>query len=160
RLGRTGRPGKQGASFTLVGPADKKSLDQIEKLTGKPIEIATIEGVPEAALGDPRDSGGRGRRAQELKQEHSKRIGEKKQRFVKRDEDRPTASTEPVERTEVKSEPRPEKHEDRPRRDDAPRREQRSEPPRREERRPPRDENGPSVTGFGDSTPAFLRPKK
>src|SRR6185436_5001361 len=55
RIGRTGRAGKQGASFTLVGPGDRKSLEAIEKLLGQPIEKATIEGVPEAALGDPRD---------------------------------------------------------------------------------------------------------
>lgn len=168
RIGRTGRAGRQGASFTLVGPSDKKSLDAIEKLTGKPIEKAQIEGVPEASLGDPRDSGGRGRRAEELKKEHSKRIGEKKQRYQKRDDERPTASTEPVERTEAPPvEARREKREEPPRRNEAPRAEreapraERSEQPRREERRPPRQqENGPSVTGFGDSMPAFLRPKK
>jgi superfamily II DNA/RNA helicase len=171
RIGRTGRAGKQGASFTLVGPADKKSLDQIEKLTGKPIEIATIEGVPEAALGDPRDSGGRGRRAQELKQEHSKRISEKKQRFVKRDTDRPTASTEPVatpppqEREEPRAPqereaPRAEKRDERPPRRGQARRDQpRRDEPRREERRPPSDDNGPNVQGFGDNAPAFLKKK-
>ena len=163
RIGRTGRAGKQGASFTLVGPADKKSLDQIEKLTGKPIEIATIAGVPEAALGDPRDSGGRGRRAQELKQEHSKRISEKKQRFVKRDTERPTASTEAV--VAAPSAPEPEAphteaREDRPPRREQPRRDQqRRDEPRREERRPPRDDNGPNVQGFGDNAPAFLKKK-
>ncbi|MEZ5971215.1 MAG: hypothetical protein R3C31_05375 [Hyphomonadaceae bacterium] len=135
-----------------MGPGDKKSWDAIEKLTGKAIEKAEIEGLPEAALGDPRDSGGRGRRAEELKKEHSRRLSEKKQKYVKRDEDRPTASTEPVQRTET--EPRREKREERPRR------EERQTQPRRDERRPSRDDNGPSVTGFGDSMPAFLRPKK
>jgi superfamily II DNA/RNA helicase len=141
RIGRTGRAGRLGASFTLVGPQDKKSLDAIEKLTGITIEKAEIAGLPEAALGDPSDRGGRGRRAEELKREHSRRLSEKKQKYMKRDEDRPTASTEPVQRSERKPEPK------------------------REERRPPReerarDDKGPSVTGFGDSTPAFLRPKK
>jgi superfamily II DNA/RNA helicase len=160
RIGRTGRAGRLGASFTLVGPGDRKSLDAIEKLTGKPIEKALIEGLPEAALGDPRDSGGRGRRAEELKKEHSKRLTEKKQRYQKRDEDRPTASTEPVERSEAAPEARREKREEQPRRNNAPRNEHRPEQPRREERRPPRDDNGPSGTGVGDSTPAVLTPKK
>ena len=162
RIGRTGRAGRLGASFTLVGPQDKKSLDAIEKLTGKPIQIAAIEGLPEAALGDPRDSGGRGRRAQELKQEHAKRISEKKQRFVKRDSERPTASTEPVATppAEDRAEPRAEKRDERPPRRDQPRRDQqRRDEPRREERRPPRDDNGPSVQGFGDNAPAFLKKK-
>jgi superfamily II DNA/RNA helicase len=152
RIGRTGRAGRLGASFTLVGPGDKKSWDAIEKLTGKTIEKAEIEGLPEAALGEPRDSGGRGRRAEELKKEHNRRLSEKKKKYQKRDEDRPTASTEPVQRTEAKAEPR---REERPRRNDGARNES-----RREERRQPRDDNGPSVTGFGDSTPAFLKPKK
>ncbi len=148
RIGRTGRAGRLGASFTLVGPQDKKSLDAIEKLTGKPIEKAEIEGLPEAAIGDPRDSGGRGRRAEELKKEHSKRLSEKKQKYVKRDEARPTASTEPVAQSEA-----PAREERKPRRNDAPR--------RNEERRPRRDnDDGPGVQGFGDNAPAFLRPKK
>jgi superfamily II DNA/RNA helicase len=162
RIGRTGRAGREGASFTLVGPQDKKSLDAIEKLIGKPIEKAQIEGVPEAAIGDPNDRGGRGRRAEELKKEHSKRLSEKKQRYMKRGEDRPTASMEPVEPkppSEKRDEPRAEKQ--RPPRNDArrdePRRDQQSR--RSEERRPPREERGGQVQGFGDNAPAFLRKK-
>jgi hypothetical protein len=80
----------------LVAPQDRKSLDAIEKLTGKPIEKAEIEGIPEAALGDPRDSGGRGRRAEELKKEHGRRLSERKQKYVKRDPERGDAAIEPV----------------------------------------------------------------
>jgi superfamily II DNA/RNA helicase len=163
RIGRTGRAGRQGASFTLVAPQDRRSLEAIEKLTGKPIEKAAIEGVPEAALGDPRDSGGRGRRAEELKREHSRRLSEKKERFQKRDPERPTAPTEPVkrgeakERGEPKGEKRPEKRQEEKRQD---RQEKRADKPRRDqERRPPREDRGPDVQGFGDSTPAFLKRK-
>jgi superfamily II DNA/RNA helicase len=156
RIGRTGRAGRQGASFTLVGPSDKKSLEAIEKLTGKPIEKAQIEGIPEAALGDPRDSGGRGRRAEELKREHTKRISEKKQKYVKRDAERGEAATEPAKRTEQKQE------------------EPKQEAPRREERRPPQrdqkraedrpcqdrqEDRGSQTQGFGDNMPAFLKKK-
>jgi superfamily II DNA/RNA helicase len=149
RIGRTGRAGRQGASFTLVAPQDRKSLEAIEKLTGKPIEKARIEGVPEAALGDARDTGGRGRRAEELKREHSRRLSEKKQRFMKRDDTRPTAATEPVARPEPRAEKTTE-----------PRQAKRTEPRREQERRPPREErsSGP-VQGFGDNAPAFLKRK-
>jgi len=136
RIGRTGRAGRQGASFTLVAPGDRKSLDAIEKLTGKAIDKAQIEGLPEAALGDARDSGGRGRRAEELKTEHNKRLSEKKQRYMKRDAERGEVATAPVKQTGEPSKPEP-----------------------RRERRPPADAPKSDVQGFGDNTPAFLRKK-
>ncbi len=131
RIGRTGRAGRQGASFTLVGPGDKKSLESIEKLIGKPIENAEIDGLPEAALGDPRDSGGRGRRAEELKKEHSRRLSEKKERHMKRAPDRPVAETAPTAQKErpTRSKTATEDRGDKP------------------------------VQGFGDNAPAFLRRK-
>jgi superfamily II DNA/RNA helicase len=155
RIGRTGRAGKQGASFTLVGPGDKKSLDQIEKLTGKPIEQAQIEGVPEAALGDPRDSGGRGRRAEELKRERGRG---KKDRYMKRDTERGEARTEPLS-PRADAEPSQEAQtSQRPTRADAKPRP--AKPPRDHERRPREErDSAASVTGFGDNAPAFLRKK-
>src|SRR5690606_2078085 len=142
--------------FTLVGPSDMKSLDLIQKLTGNQIEKAEIEGLPEAAIGDPSDRGGRGRRAEELKQEHSKRLSEKKKRFVKRDAERPTASMEPIEQAES---PAPQERAERKPRGE-PRRDERAEAPKREqERRPQREERGDQVQGFGDNLPAFLRKK-
>jgi len=133
-------------------------LDLIEMLTGKEIEKAQIEGMPEAAIGDPSDRGGRGRRAEELKKEHSKRLSEKKQRFVKRDAERPTASMEPLEQTDA---PAPQPRAERKPRSE-PRREKRAEPPprREQERRPPREERSSGdVQGFGDNLPAFLKKK-
>ncbi|GAM99293.1 ATP-dependent RNA helicase Atu1833 [alpha proteobacterium U9-1i] len=162
RIGRTGRAGRLGAAFTLVGPSDIKSVAAIEQLMGRKIEKAEIEGLPEASLGDPRDSGGRGRRAEELKREHGKRLSEKKQRYMKRDDSRGEAGTEPVkaephearqERPERTERPRQERpREDRPR-EDRPREDR----PLRPERR---NEGGPQVQGFGDNLPAFLREKK
>lgn len=158
RIGRTGRAGREGASFTLVGPSDKKSLDAIEKLIGKAIEKAQIEGVPDAAIGDPSDRGGRGRRAEELKREHSKRLSEKKERYMKRDESRGDAAMEPVKQSEAAEQREPAKARE-------PRREQRAREPsrnreREQEKRPPalaREE--PGTTGFGSNVPAFLKRK-
>jgi superfamily II DNA/RNA helicase len=141
RIGRTGRAGRLGASFTLVGPQDKKSLDAIEKLTGITIEKAEIAGLPEAALGDPSDRGGRGRRAEELKREHSKRLAEKKERYMKRDAGRGEVSTEPV---QAKAPPAESKRT--------------AATKRADEKKSAREERG-QVQGFGDSTPAFLRKK-
>ncbi|HWA00736.1 MAG TPA: DEAD/DEAH box helicase [Caulobacterales bacterium] len=146
RIGRTGRAGRSGQSFTLAGPSDNKSVAAIEQLTGKPIEREKIEGVPDAALGDPNDRGGRGRRAEELKREHSKRLGSKKDRYMKRDDNRPTASTEPAKREAPKA--------------DKPRDAQAKPAPRRDEpkaaRQPAHDDG---VRGFGDNAPAFLKRK-
>lgn len=168
RIGRTGRAGRSGAAFTLVGPSDSKSIAAIEQLMGLKIEKAEIEGLPEAALGDPRDSGGRGRRAEELKREHGKRLSEKKQRYMKRDDSRGEAATEPVkvEPSEAKPERTERPRSDRPReerpRNERPREDrQREDRPQRPERREDRREDrGPQVQGFGDNTPAFLRGKK
>jgi len=39
RIGRTGRAGRSGRAFTFVMPEDRKYLDQVEKLIGKPIPL-------------------------------------------------------------------------------------------------------------------------
>jgi superfamily II DNA/RNA helicase len=130
RIGRTGRAGRQGASITLVGPGDRRSLEGIEKLTGRSIERAQIEGVPTAALGDPRDAGGRGRRAEELKREHARRLSEKKQKYVKRDTERGQASMEPVKHADAQKQAKP--HEQKR---DAPERAQERDEPGRTQKR-------------------------
>jgi superfamily II DNA/RNA helicase len=165
RIGRTGRAGRSGQAYMLAAPNDGRSVEAIEKLIQTKIEPAAIEGLPEAALGDPKDSGGRGRRAEELRREHNERLRFKKERFQKRDTSRPTAATEPVAREPAASarteNPRPKREErtrdDRPREDRN--RERRNDAPRQERpRRAEREESG-GVTGFGDSVPAFLRRK-
>ncbi len=152
RIGRTGRAGRSGQAFTLAAPNDGKSIDAIEKLIGGKIADAIIEGVPQEALGDPRDSGGRGRRAEELKRARS----ERSERFRKRDPERPQAATTPIEAVANEERPR-----ERPPRAERPRAERPQSDPRdqRREMRPPRAprETEGGVTGFGDSVPAFLR---
>ncbi|MBT3990724.1 MAG: DEAD/DEAH box helicase [Rhodospirillaceae bacterium] len=44
RIGRTGRAGKQGRAFSIAWKEDKKYIDAIEKLIGKPIPRITLDG--------------------------------------------------------------------------------------------------------------------
>lgn len=55
RIGRTGRAGRKGAAFTLMMPEDKKYLDGIEKLIGKPIPVMDGSDVPEQPATDEKD---------------------------------------------------------------------------------------------------------
>src|SRR5919112_492123 len=65
RIGRTGRAGRVGYSFTLVGPGDEKSLAAIEKLIGQPVEWEgpTLAERPQSE-GSSRRRGGRGERGE------------------------------------------------------------------------------------------------
>ena len=62
RIGRTGRAGRIGYAFMLVGPRDEKSVAAIEKLTGLPIERQVMEGLPEETPRPERTRESRGTR--------------------------------------------------------------------------------------------------
>ncbi|KKB83815.1 hypothetical protein VW29_13280 [Devosia limi DSM 17137] len=49
RIGRTGRAGRSGVAYTLVGPADSKHLDAILKLIQRPIEWLDSGPAPAAS---------------------------------------------------------------------------------------------------------------
>jgi superfamily II DNA/RNA helicase len=154
RIGRTGRAGRSGEAFTLIAPEDSKSLAAIENLTGAAIEIANVPDLPDRALGDRSDRGGRGRRAEELKTERRTRGrgGDKPER------DRPGSARERDEsrnggrgpnRTSDRTDRASERGSERDRgvsrdRDREPRRERRER------------DDGPGVIGFGEDVPAFL----
>ncbi|KRE05912.1 DEAD/DEAH box helicase [Bosea sp. Root381] len=63
RIGRTGRAGREGASFTIVTRHDEKLVAAIEKLTGQAITWQEGSGLDDLPPGAPREerSGGRGR---------------------------------------------------------------------------------------------------
>ncbi|MDX2232876.1 MAG: DEAD/DEAH box helicase [Hyphomonadaceae bacterium] len=150
RIGRTGRAGRTGEAYTLVGPEDGRSLQAIEKMLGTTIEAVEIAGVPTERLGDSRDSGGRGRKAEELRNERSR----KRDRFKQRDQGRPTASMEPAAAYDPDAPPPPRPapdrvREERPRRDRGPR------------QRPPVAEQdvGDSAPAAADRGPAPSRPE-
>lgn len=153
RIGRTGRAGREGASFTIVTRHDDKLLAAIEKLTGQSIawDGPGLDSLPAA---EPREERRGGRRGDDRKGGRPQRGGR----------DGKPSRGEP--RSEhARSESRPERAEvEAVRSNDAPR------APRREEasrngaqhgnrgRSPRRDDldDGPEVKGLGDHVPAFL----
>ncbi len=177
RIGRTGRAGKTGHSFTLASPSEGDLVQAIEKLIGTTIPRIEVPGLEatefEASDGRRRGRGGRGRgrgpgpeKARGPRRESS----EPRQRH----EPRPKAAVDPRAEppTEVRAEPRQpmaeqrieprgepraehrghraEPHKPRPLRERKP--EQR--PERRERRHDRHDE--PAPVGLGDHVPAFL----
>ena len=151
RVGRTGRAGRSGEAYTLIAPIDRKSLAAIEKLIGKTLEEATIEGVPTAPMGDNHDQGGWGREREERRSRRG-RGGKPREERAEPKAEEPKTEEKRAERSR-QDRPRDERpREDRPR-EDRPRNDRpREERPRREDR-----DNGPDLVGFGGDTPAFLR---
>src|SRR5437762_2691602 len=59
RIGRTGRAGKTGTAYTIVGPGDGRAVAEIEKLIGQSIPWADALPVEESSAGAPPDADGR-----------------------------------------------------------------------------------------------------
>jgi superfamily II DNA/RNA helicase len=83
RIGRTGRAGRSGKAFTLATHDDRKYVEAIERLIGKPIPRVEIEGV---AAGEPSEDshrerggrrGGRGGRSSRRPERHDREHGER-----------------------------------------------------------------------------------
>jgi superfamily II DNA/RNA helicase len=174
RIGRTGRAGKTGHSFTLASPSDGGLVEAIEKLIGTTIPRIEVPGLETATLeaGDGRRRGrgrgrGRGGRASSDKprehreprghreprhkpagEHHASRDHHKEPRHAKPAAEQPAAREH---HKESRKEHRAERPHREPRRERQPdhRQEQRSE------RRPERD-GGSSPKGLGDHVPAFL----
>jgi superfamily II DNA/RNA helicase len=168
RIGRTGRAGKTGHSFTLATPSEGDLVQAIEKLIGTTIPRIEIPGLEAAGFeaSDGRRRGrGRGRtrggaersRAPRDKAAHADKPAQ---------EQRSEPRHEREHRAEQRPEQRPEQRVERPHRERRPeqRPEQRQE--HRTERHKPhqkehgerrhegRDEHAP--VGLGDHVPAFL----
>ncbi len=171
RIGRTGRAGATGHSFTFVTPDDDKFLQGILTLIKQDIPYIKVEGV--IAPGEegyverkPREGrdgrGGRGGERGRGGRDRNRRGGGRDRR--PHGEDRP--QREPREqRVEQAAEPvhvplAPVQPEDgmmdRPAREAAPYNPPEQRSTRDSGRRGNRDE-GPKVVGFGDDLPAFLR---
>ena len=183
RIGRTGRAGRHGHSFTIVGPEDQKSWGFVLKMIGRDVEEAEIEGLLEELENLPpdqgnrgrgggrgRDRGGRGGRDRNDRggrnRNRNREDGDRKPRGDKPKDDKPRGERNPD--REVKRREERSAQSDTPAVDtETPRSEKpKSDNPRRE--RPKRDykrkDDDPilepardDIKGFGDDVPGFLK---
>ncbi|HEY2981850.1 MAG TPA: DEAD/DEAH box helicase [Anaerolineales bacterium] len=58
RIGRTGRAERTGDAFTLVTPEDNDLIRTLERIMGKPLPRATVEGFDYTVPAPPRSAGG------------------------------------------------------------------------------------------------------
>jgi len=181
RIGRTGRAGKTGHSFTLASPSDGGLIEAIEKLIGTTIPRIEVPGLEAVALeaGDGRRRG-RGRsRGRGGAKPGSSKPHERRPQHEPRQEPRHEPRHRPSGEQQASVGPRKEPHapEHRPQEHrvrehhakEHPAREQHKErpqaqrerrPEQRGERHPERD-SGSSPKGLGDHVPAFLaRPSR
>jgi superfamily II DNA/RNA helicase len=160
RIGRTGRAGRTGYAFTLVGPGDEKSLAAIERLIKQPIEWEgpTIAERP-ASAAEGRSSSRRDRDGTRTRVRGRGRRSRDEVREVGGE-----AETPPPAVTEQLPARTQDRERERPQTPPAPRRtSERAEPAERRgsrhgQNRRNREDDGPEVVGFGDHIPAFLLP--
>ena len=168
RIGRTGRAGATGRAFTFVAPEDAEAIANVEKLTGGPIPLFTIDGAPEAVAGEkpPRKSRARGDKPREdgprdetprdadAGAEHAPRSRGRKPR-----EDRPAeAVAERAPRAKPEAVVREERpaREERAAREERPVREERSPREERSQRQAPRrDDRYPRDDNRADRRPRY-----
>jgi superfamily II DNA/RNA helicase len=179
RIGRTGRAGREGHSFTLATPDDGRFVAAIEQMLGKPIPRITVEGLGTADLSDEDERGdrrrGRGRGSHAGRGGRSRRGGDHRREHEPRREERPApvaqpqAAAEPPAERNASAAPAPAPREEHRHRQDRPRHERgrsRHEP-RRPAAEPVRHETAftersaepedAPVLAFGDHMPAFLK---
>jgi superfamily II DNA/RNA helicase len=169
RIGRTGRAGREGASFTIVTRHDEKLVAAIEKLTGQPIAFEG-PGVDALPPGEPRDERRGGRRDEKRGSSRGgrgrpERSSRSSTATARPDADENVAETARKPRrvpirpdSETAAPPPPAPHGN----DESRRSTHGNDEPRRS--RSPRtrdDDDGPQVKGLGDHVPAFmLRPTR
>ena len=179
RIGRTGRAGREGASFTIVTRHDEKLVAAIEKLMGQAISWEEGRGLDALPPGAPREerAGGRGGRGDERRSGRGGERGRGRSERGPRAEpeaaprpirvERPTSDEEAAPRRRRAASDGPTRTKIRgevaatdvaapvskPERIQEPRsaRPERTSEPRRRD-----DDDGPKVKGLGDHVPAFL----
>ncbi len=177
RIGRTGRAGRKGAAFTLITRFDDKYLSGIEKLINKSIDWlhGDLSSLPEREESeddrprrprrDERKPARRGERGDHVRTAKEQKILEDAAEREERGEARKPRPPREAATALDKAPSREGAIQDRPRaatpRAGTPRavtpRAEKAEAPRRSEgRRREREEDGPSVKGFGSEIPGFL----
>ena len=173
RIGRTGRAGRHGHSFTIVGPEDQKSWGFVLKMIGRDVEEAEIEGLLEEldklppdqgnrGRGRGRDRGGRGRdrdrggKGRNRNRARSHQEGERNtDREDKRREER-AAKSAPQESDAPKPD-KPKRERNKSANEDKPRREKPKRDYKRKDDDPILEPAKDGVKGFGDEVPSFLK---
>lgn len=169
RIGRTGRAGREGASFTIVTRHDDKLVTAIEKLTGQSITWEEGRGLDDLPPAAPREERAGSRRGARSEDRRSGRGGGRGR--SERSESEPTTRPVRVERpaseeqaaaprragsdgptrTKIRGEAGPARGASpKPERGGLAKPERSHEPRRRD------DDDGPKVKGLGDHVPAFL----
>lgn len=142
RIGRTGRAGRKGESYTIVSPEDDKAWDGVLRMIKKDVETFMPEGLLEELADLPPDSGGRGRGRRDRGDRGRRGRGsDARQRNTEADTAEETSEAKPAAREAQAEKPRRERSRDRKRKDDDP------------ILAPAPD----GVRGFGDDIPAFLQ---
>lgn len=151
RIGRTGRGGATGRAFTFVTPEDAEAIANVEKLTGGPIPVYTLE-MDTASDESPRSEERPAREEKPRREPRSRR---------KDAESKAPQEAAPVREEQPAREEKPRREETRreePRREE-PRREEIREEPRRERTdsyRGRRSQPEPADDGWNGPVPGFL----
>jgi superfamily II DNA/RNA helicase len=168
RIGRTGRAGKEGVSTSLVTPDELKSLKDIEKMLGAPVEwIGESPSEQDFAEAGKKRRRGRGAGPQRGRSRGGAHAAGRPPQKGRNGDSRPgqrperkepaPAHAEQPRQAEPRQEPR---RQDQPRAEKQPRRQaaapvRNGQPPApRPERQP---QQPPQRSGFADNVPAFLR---
>ncbi|MEO1405720.1 MAG: DEAD/DEAH box helicase [Pseudomonadota bacterium] len=157
RIGRTGRAGRQGTSYTIVGPEDEKSWGYVLKMIGKAVTEAEIEGLAEELADLPPDRGNRDRGRGER---GGRRRGRDRERSRNRSDGTSPEKSKPSSEVENKpAETSPDSQTTRSNKEDRKPRRERNRRGRERSSEGDRDlspaEDG--MRGFGDDVPGFLK---
>ena len=179
RIGRTGRAGRKGESFTIVSPDDEKSWSGVVKLIQTNVEEFMPEGLADEIENLPEDTGGRrggrgrgrGRGSAEGKSSSGRSRGGRSRGKARDD----NAAETGAEEKQAESKPAAKSEDKAAAKADTPKSEKpKSEKPKAEKSKPSRGGRGGSgrdrrrgkdelepasdaVRGFGDNVPDFLK---